>query len=270
MTTRLFYYLSSLPTLLFGIKNWWQLPILLLGKMPFLQKRPFILQLKNGIQFQVRTLMDVWIIKETCLDRDYETHGTPLQNHWTIVDIGAGLGDFTIYAAHQHPNSRVLGLEPFPESFELLKGNLALNQIEHVTAVPIAIGKENGTTQLATTGAAVQHTTSLEDVAPEDAHFIPVKTMTLATLFEEYAITQCDFLKMDCEGGEYDILLHADDETVRKIKHIAMEYHDHVTDYTHKDLVNFLQEKGFIVQTSPNPVHDYLGFLFAIRQSSSN
>ena len=195
MTTRLSYYLSSIPTLLFGIKNWWQLPILLLGK------RPFILQLKNGPQFQVRTLMDVWIIKETCLDRDYEMHGTPLQNHWTIVDIGAGLGDFTIYAAHQHPNSRVIGLEPFPESYNLLKENLKLNQINHVTAVPLAIGKENGTAQLATTGAAVQHTTSLEDSSPTDAQLIEVKTKTLATLFDEYAITQCDFLKMDCEGG---------------------------------------------------------------------
>ena len=68
------------------------------------------------------------------------------------------------------------------------------------------------------------------------------------------------------KGGEYDILLHTDDETLQRIKHIAMEYHNHVTPYTHEDLVNFLQAKGFIVQTTPNPVHDYLGFLFAIRQ----
>ncbi|MEM7334506.1 MAG: FkbM family methyltransferase [Chloroflexota bacterium] len=260
MTNRLTYYLSSIPTLLFGIKNWWQLPLLVMGK------RPFIVQLNNGLQFQVRSLMDVWIIKETCLDRDYERHGTPLQNHWTVVDIGAGLGDFSIFAAHNHAQNRIIGLEPFPESFELLKQNLSLNKIHHVTAVPIAIGKENGVTQLATTGAAVQHTTSLEDDAQASSPLIKVNTITLETLFDEYAIAQCDFLKLDCEGGEFDILFNCSDETLQKIKYICMEYHDHITAYTHKDLAKFLQSKGFIVQTTVNPVHDYLGFLFAIRQ----
>ena len=47
----------------------------------------------SGLQFRVRTAMDVWVIKETCLDRDYE-YGMVLQDNWTIIDIGAGLGDF--------------------------------------------------------------------------------------------------------------------------------------------------------------------------------
>ncbi len=262
MINRLVYYISSIPTIIFGFKNWWQLPMLLLGK------RPFTLHLNNGLQFNIRSLMDAWIIKETCLDRDYERLGTPLQNHWTVLDIGAGLGDFSIYAANMHPQSRVIGFEPFPESFDLLKENLALNNVMNVTAVPVAVGKENGQTQLATTGAAVQHSTSMDSATTALDTLIDVETKTLQSLFDEYGIQTCDFLKLDCEGGEFDILLNCHEETLSRIHYIAMEYHNHVTDMTHHDLEVFLKSKGFIVQTIPNPVHDYLGFLFAINQSS--
>ena len=50
-----------------------------------------------------------------------------LQDGWTIIDIGAGLGDFTAYAAQRSPRGRVLAYEPFPESFALLQQNLKLN-----------------------------------------------------------------------------------------------------------------------------------------------
>ena len=54
---------------------------------------------------------------------------------------------------------------------------------------------------------------------------VKVKCITLEDIFNEYKINQCDFLKMDCEGAEYDILLSTGGETLRKIKQINMEYH---------------------------------------------
>lgn len=263
MVQKLTYYLGSIPTLILGVKNWWQLPLLAMGK------RPFTLRLQDGTQFAVRSLMDAWIIKETCLDRDYEVHGTPLQPGWTIVDIGAGLGDFSIFAAKKHASNRVIGLEPFPESFDLLNQNIAINGITNITAVPVAVGKENGRMQLVTSGAAVQHSTSLDDIAAQNATRIDVQTRTLDALFADHGIEQCDFLKLDCEGGEYDILFNASDEALSKISYICMEYHNNITQYSHQDLANFLQKKGFIVQTTVNPVHEDLGFLFAIGNKSS-
>ncbi|MCZ7671519.1 MAG: hypothetical protein M5U34_32480 [Chloroflexi bacterium] len=59
MISRIVYYLSSLPTLIGQINNWYALPTLLL------KKEGLIIRLKNGCQFKVRSLMDVWIVKET-------------------------------------------------------------------------------------------------------------------------------------------------------------------------------------------------------------
>jgi hypothetical protein len=69
-TGRWAYYFRSLFTLLRGVRNWYLLPWLPLGR----GRR--ILHLRNGLSFRIRSLMDAWIIKETCLDRDYEVHGT--------------------------------------------------------------------------------------------------------------------------------------------------------------------------------------------------
>jgi len=59
--TGLFYYLSSIPTLMRGVKNWSAL-------LTLASHRPTIVQLRDpALRFHARSLMDVWIIKETCL-----------------------------------------------------------------------------------------------------------------------------------------------------------------------------------------------------------
>jgi hypothetical protein len=112
------YYLVSMLTLLRGLKNW-PLAGALLARWPV--RQPVVELRPSGLRFRVRTFMDVWIIKETCLDRDYERVGTDLQDGWNVVDIGAGLGDFTVYAARRCPHGTVYAYEPFPESFALLQ-----------------------------------------------------------------------------------------------------------------------------------------------------
>ena len=258
MPSRLSYYLNSISTLLAGYQN----PIALLGAA--LGSQP-VVKLKNGPAYKVRSLMDAWIIKETCLDRDYEVHGTPIQDHWVVADIGAGLGDFTIMAAHAHPAARVFAYEPFAESFALLQHNIKLNSAKNVQAMPIAIGAQRGKKVLATTGAAVQHTTTASTVSGDATAQMQVEAITLDDLLTQ-AGGHCDFLKMDCEGGEYEILLNASRETLSHFSHICMEYHDGFTQYSHQDLVQYLEGCGFGVKTAVNPVHGYLGFLYAHRK----
>ncbi len=63
-------------TLVKGIRNW---PMILV--LPFRDKGSYsVICLRNGTRYAVRSLMDVWIIKETNLDRDYERYGVPIQD----------------------------------------------------------------------------------------------------------------------------------------------------------------------------------------------
>ena len=144
------YYLSSIPTLLRGVQN----PIgTALGLL--LNRRPVTLALRDGTRFHIRSAMDAWIVKETCLDKDYEHIAITIEDGWTVVDIGAGMGDFAVSVAYTHPHCRVYAYEPFPESFALLQENVALNRVTNVVPVQRGVSGVGGSLVLALTGAAV-------------------------------------------------------------------------------------------------------------------
>lgn len=256
------YYISSFFTLISGVKNRGVLGRLLLN-LPL--DRPFTIILKDGTQFSALTLMDVWILKETILDRSYEKAGVPLQKGWTVVDIGAALGDFAVWSARQVAPGRVIAVEPFPPSLDLLNENLNLNHLDSVTVYEGAIASQIGSSRLnLVTGEAVQHSTV------DNFHSnrqIAVETLTLGDLFEKYAINLCDYLKMDCEGAEYDILFKSETSLLQKVTRICMEVHDGVTVYSRADMQRFLQENGYRTRITPNPVHTNLAYLYAERQS---
>jgi FkbM family methyltransferase len=253
------YYASSIPTLLGGVKNWSALVRLLaLGRGP----GPTRVDLRSGVRFDVRSLMDLWIVKETCLDRIYDEGESIFPPNAVMVDIGAGLGDFSIHFAHRYPSARVFAYEPFQESFILLEGNLALNRVTNVSPCRQAVGARTGILNLqTTTGIAVQHSTA--STAGES--FLRVDAVSLDDVFRQQGIARCDLLKVDCEGGEYDIFLHATDDTIVRIQRVAMEYHDGLTDHTHVELVDLFTRHGFAVRTQPNPVHRNIGMLYANR-----
>jgi FkbM family methyltransferase len=255
------YYVSSIPTLLAGVRSRGSVVRLFAGR----PRRPVEVRLRNGCRFLVRSLMDLWIIKETCLDRDYERDLPPPGEDWTIVDIGAGLGDFCICAAWGKPNRQIAAFEPFAESFRMLRENLRLNGIGNVQAFPCAVGARSGPMLLQTaSGVAVRHSTASAD-GPGRSPALPVDGITLEEAFHKAGFPHCDLLKVDCEGGEYDIFLQTPAAVLRKVDRIAMEYHDGCTPHSHGELADYLRDSGFSVRLRSNPVHRHLGFITAVR-----
>ena len=61
-----------------------------------------------------------------------------------IIDIGAHIGYFTIYAAKNAYQGIVYSIEPYIESFEILKKNLKLNDLSNVKPFHAAISKITG------------------------------------------------------------------------------------------------------------------------------
>lgn len=133
------YYLKSIFSLLSNFENPWLILRIFLRMGGVDVKK---VRLKTyGLDFYVRGPMDVWCLKETFIDRFYEKYGIALQDGWTVVDIGAGLGDFSILAGQNFSHSRVYAYEPFLESFNLLQRNLVANQIKNVQIFQQAVGK---------------------------------------------------------------------------------------------------------------------------------
>ena len=77
-------------------------------------------------------------------------------------------------------------------------------------------------------------------------------------------IEQCDFLKIDCEGAEYDIIDSLPIEYFTKINKMMIEYHFADSKYElSKKLISKIKDVGFIVETTPH--YDDMGFLYARR-----
>jgi FkbM family methyltransferase len=260
------YYLFSIFELLIGFAQ----PFLIIGIFLHRSKpgTKTIRLRKSGLQFRVREAMDVWSIKETFLDRFYEKYGYPVQPDWKVIDIGAGTGEYTIFASRalSQPSGQVYAFEPFPQSFGLMQENLQLNDLKNVHIYNDAIGAENGELVLDLTGGEPLQFQSRDHGPEADEKNLRVKALSLETALIQLGLETCDLLKLDCEGAEYPILFGAPRAVLDRFQRIVMEYHDNVSQYTHQDLVRFLSERGFQVESFPNPVHPHLGYLRAIRE----
>lgn len=188
-----------------------------------------------------------------------------IQEEDVIIDIGAHLGFFTIKAAKQAFNGTVYALEPFSKHYSLLKDNLLSNNIKNVKFQNLAITDKATELSFYYTMHGDPGDTSLFKINPEEKIFEEkVQSISLKDFFQKECLEQCNFLKIDCEGAEYSILMSADHSTLSKIKKIAMEWHKFESDHDPKKLADFLKGSGFNL-IEPSTYDGQTGFLFAYR-----
>lgn len=150
--------------------------------------------------------------------RQYEPTGFEIGAGETAVDVGAHIGSFALLAAAR--GARVVACEPSPRNFKALTKNITHNRGAAVTAFPVCIAGENGERTL-----FLDEANAARNGLYGQGYSIRVLTLTLAELFAREHIEQCDFLKVDCEGAEYEIFEGAPPETLARIRRVAMEYH---------------------------------------------
>jgi FkbM family methyltransferase len=184
------------------------------------------------------------MIDEIWAFRKYDAFGHRVNPGDVVVDIGANIGTFSVYAAMVCGASRVLSFEPFPENYKLLSKNVGANQLGMVTCVNQAVAGKPGRR---TFGLHSEDAGSHSLVATPSADTIEVECCTFEDIFERFGIDRIDYLKMDCEGAEYEILEHASRARLQQIKQISMEYH-HVPNYKIEDVASLLQGLGFKVR----------------------
>lgn len=186
------------------------------------------------------------------------------KNIKTIIDIGANIGAFGIFAANKYSNSIVYCYEPDEINFETLRKNLKFNNITNIRIFNQAIGKSNGQIQLYSENNKNFGTANSSTVRIGHKS-VSVECITLQNIIEKNNIVECDLLKLDCEGAEYEILFNTNPEKFSKIKNISIEYHN-LQDNNGNDLKKFLQELGYEVILIPTKRNTSIGYIYARRR----
>jgi FkbM family methyltransferase len=202
------------------------------------------------LKIEVNTTTDERRVKEAWAISDYFKEGFNIQNEDTIIDIGAHIGTFTIYAAKLADKGRVYSFEPHPENFALLKRNCKLNNLKNIELFQQGVYKEKESVKLFTN----KEKTGEYSIYKESPNFISIECITLKDIFDNNGIQFCDFLKIDCEGAEYDILFNTPTEYFNKIDKIVLEYHDYINrNKKWYHLVIFLAKRGLRLKLSLLP-----------------
>ncbi len=253
-SSRLKYYLRSLFTLLLEVHN----PIPAFASLiGFPIKSPFKMTLRNsGHTFLVRNFMDLWILKETCLDGEYDDIFPEEGSVGVLLDIGAGIGDFTIHFAERFPTWRVIAFEPLADAFILLEENVRNNHIESVDCQNVAVCSQPGPVTLheGRRGpiSAIASPTGLESSKPKLGEAVGV---SFEDILDEIPNGTRILIKMDCEGSEFDILLNCSTKILSRIEAIAVECHDWLTEHSSEELIELLKRSGFTVKCNEDGVH---------------
>ncbi|WP_280246170.1 FkbM family methyltransferase [Nocardia abscessus] len=162
---------------------------------------------------------DEAVIRETWVENVYQIHAGDLAREGAVcVDIGANIGAVAVYAASLG-GVRVLAAEPEPDNLKYLRQNIDDNGVaEKVHICEAAVSGHRGVGYIVEGhGHSVLH----PDPQPNS---VEVPVLTLADLFDQYEIGECDVLKVDIEGAEYPLMAGADLDTLRRVRYLTLEF----------------------------------------------
>ncbi len=169
----------------------------------FIQFQALFMQLIKDILRNILMFLHLDLSKNLLYDRLTHTIITKeLKTSSNCVDIGCHKGEILQLMQRHAPKGRLFAFEPIPELFEKLKRNHDYAQV-----YPYALGRETST-------ATFQHVLDAPaysglqkrkyDVENPSIKEIEVEVEKLDNVIPEGQ--KIDFVKIDVEGGEYDVL----------------------------------------------------------------
>jgi FkbM family methyltransferase len=196
---------------------------------------------KYSFEFYCRNNKDDFKVM-TIHEDDILEHFLPKEGD-IVVDIGAHIGLYTIISSKRvGPNGKVVAIEADPGNFEILNRNIQLNKLNNVIALNYAAySREEQKLKLyllSGKSGFTSYNTILSNFVRSDEKFVEVNANTLDYLLHQNGIDAVNWIKIDVEGAEFEVLKGAT-SILSKSKDIVLliELHDINYDYRPKDFI---------------------------------
>ena len=186
------------------------------------EKKRFVLRFPSS---------DFSALNETNHKKIYDAWGSP---RGVIIDAGAHIGTFTIRAGMVKGNF-VYSFEPEPQNFRLLESNIRLNGLRNVRAFRRALGRRREVRLLNVTGLSTVNPSFFGGSGKK----VPVEVVTIDSMLGELKGQKVDYVKIDVEGAELEVLEGAR-ETLKKFRPVIVLETDDI-----EAVMNFLKAVGY-------------------------
>ncbi len=158
-----------------------------------------------------------------------------------IFDCGANIGFATIFFKWIYPESEIYAFEPDKNTFEILKKNVLQNKLKNVHLYNSAISDKNGEIDFfidpTCPGSLIMSTK--QERMPKDK--ITVDCLSLSTFIKNNNLSKIDYLKMDIEGSEFEVIQDLNiNNQLKNVEKFSIEYHHKISGHKSK-LSEFLQ-----------------------------
>jgi FkbM family methyltransferase len=177
----------------------------------------------------------------------------------TVIDIGSNIGFYTLRASrYVGATGKVISIEPNPETFGVLKSNIMENNCNNVVALCCAAGAEDGYANLYVpsnypAGSRIVQKGSNSGITREK-----VRIITIDSLVRKLGLKRIDWMKIDVEGSDTEVIIGCKDIIERCKPRIIIETGNART-------IQLLAESGYCVK----PLRGVIGFVYAYPEKNS-
>ena len=128
-----------------------------------------------------------------------------------VVDVGAHIGKYTIIASKMvGSKGKVIAIEAHPVNYDILKQNIVMNKLNNVIVLNYAVHSIETMVKLyepdQEEGTTIYNTIMTDRTLLNDQKYVEVKADTLDSLLLESGIKEVNWIKIDVEGAEYEVL----------------------------------------------------------------
>ena len=159
-----------------------------------------------------------------------------------ILDCGSNIGMTILYFKHVYPRARIVGFEPDPRVFPLLQENMDRNHLKDVKLKAAAVAGKEGFLKFYSDG---KYGSSLSEQVVGSAQKDWLECEVPSVRLRDYLTAPVDFLKMNIEGAEWEVLADSEDR-LSQVREMVIEYHHEpgLPRTLHK-LLELLHRQGF-------------------------
>ena len=193
--------------------------------------KEYIIQLEDDILLNITDVSTSetmkHMIEQVFNNDEYNIRKINFEDGDIVIDIGANVGSVSLYLAKKYPNIKIYAFEAHPVNYNNLIRNINYNKITNVFAYNLAVSSiDNNLVNITlvpnNTGSSSIFKSSEDDY---ELYKSKVNTISLDTIILNNKINKIKFLKLDCEGSEFDILENSKLIHTTPIDYLSVEIH---------------------------------------------